>query len=544
MINNLFKDTYSMMRKKGEVSIYVFAKFFMSEHLKYLPSKAHLEIYDLLYEITQKRNCKLAIAAPRDFGKSTLVTLIYIIWSICYEKEKFIVILSNTSSQAKQILENIRKELSENQRLKAAFPEIFETEGRPKPPRWTQNDIVTRNGIEVLAAGSGQQIRGRKHGSYRPSLIIADDLESAENNFSNESREKQKNWFAKSILRLGSEETNYFFVGNLYHPHCLLSEYIDPQLNPGWIYRVYRVVIKWPTRADLWEKWRNIYRGSEKFEGISGPEGALKYYQANKVAMDEGAELLWPERHTLYGLMVVREENEISFMSELQNSPLDSKECLFNTDDLQYWTNTYPTVEDLLHALGDNAEFYGACDPSLGSQNLKGDYSAIIVLARDKRDGVLYIIEADIKRRTPDETIESILAYYERYHFINFGLETNQFQKIMLTRLEEKGKKQGLYISLVQFNNTTDKVKRIQSLQPLVKNGTIKFSKYHKLLLEQARDFPKGAFDDGLDGLEMTVRTAEEPGKFQVFICGGGIDDSNWYNDYRKNFGWPPLGFN
>jgi predicted phage terminase large subunit-like protein len=536
MINNLLKDMYSMMRKKGEGSIYTFAKFFMSEHLKYLPSKAHREIYDLLYEITHKRNCKLAIAAPRDFGKSTLVTLIYIVWSICYEKEKFIVILSNTASQARHILENIRKELSENQRLRAAFPEIFETEGRPKPPRWTQHDIITRNGIEVLAAGSGQQIRGRKHGSHRPTLIIADDLESAENNFSNESREKQKNWFGKSILRLGSEETNYFFIGNLYHPHCLLSEYVDPQLNPVWISKVYRVIIVWPARADLWEKWRNIYRGREKFGEANGLEGALKYYQANKEAMDEGAVLLWPERHTLYSLMIAREENEISFMSELQNSPLDSKECLFNTDELQYWTNTYPTVEDLLHALGDNAEFYGACDPSLGSQNLKGDYSAIIVLARDKRDGVLYIIEADIKRRTPDETIEDILAYYKRYKCINFGIETNQFQKMMLTQLEEKGRKQGLYISLEQFNNTTDKVKRIQSLQPLVKNGTIKFSKYLKLLLEQARDFPKGAFDDGLDALEMAVRTAEEPGKVQVFVCGR--DDENWLRDYQRNFGW------
>jgi predicted phage terminase large subunit-like protein len=541
MINNLLNEVYSRMREGGKESIYAFAKFFMSEHLKYPPSKAHREIYDLLYEITQKRNCKLATAAPRDFGKTTLVTLIYIIWSICYEKEKFIVILSNTASQAIKILENIRKELSENHRLRSAFPEIFETEGRPKPPRWTQHDIITRNGIEVLAAGSGQQIRGRKHGSYRPTLIIADDLESAENNFSNESREKQKNWFGKSILRLGSEETNYFFIGNLYHPHCLLSEYVDPQLNPAWISRVYRVIIAWPVQSNLWEKWRNIYRGREKFGEANGPEGALKYYQANKGAMDEGAVLLWPERQTLYGLMIEREENEISFMSELQNSPLDSKECIFNTNDLQYWTNTYHTIEDLLHALADNAEFYGACDPSLGSQNLKGDYSAIIVLARDARDGVLYIVEADIKRRTPDETIEDILAYYKRYKFINFGIETNQFQKMMLTQLEEKGRKQGLYISLEQLNNTTDKVKRIQSLQPLVKNGTIKFSKYLTLLLEQARDFPKGPFDDGLDALEMAVRTAEEPGKVGVLICGGGIDDSNWYNNYRKNFGWPPL---
>jgi predicted phage terminase large subunit-like protein len=297
---------------------------------------------------------------------------------------------------------------------------------------------------------------------------------------------------------------------------------------------VLKAIIEWPVKSDVWEKWRNIYNGREKYENICGPKAALKYYQANKKVMDEGAVVLWPERQSLYSLMVAYEENELAFMSEMQNSPRDAKDCIFNTDDIQYWTDRYPSVEDLLHALGDNAEHYGACDPSLGSQNLKGDYSAIICLVRDKRDGVLYVIEADLKRRTPDETITDILAYYKRYQFIKFGLETNQFQKLMMTQLEEKGRKAGLYISIEQFNNTVDKVKRIQNLQPLVKSGTIKFSRHHKLFLEEVRDFPRSAHDDGLDCAEMAVRTAEEPGQVQVFICGGG----SLYDDFDDNAAW------
>ena len=477
---------------------------------------------------------------PRDFGKSTLITLIYVVYAICYEKEKFIVVLSNTSSQAKQILENIRKELTENERLKAAFPNIFEADGRPKPPRWRQDDIITRNGVEILALGSGQQIRGRRHGAARPTLILADDVESPENTFSSESRDKLKEWFSKSVLRAGSESTNILYIGNLYHPHCLLCEYVNRELNPAWASKVYRAIISWPTHVDLWQGWRNIYSNRDKFENISGPEAALKYYEANKQAMDAGAVLLWPERHSLHSLMIAREENELSFMSELQNSPLDTRMCIFNADELHYWDNTYNCVENLLHAFGDNAEFYGACDPSLGGQNLKGDYSAIVIAMRDKRDGILYVIEADIKRRTPNETIDDILAYCQRYTFTRFAVEANQFQKMLYDQLVERARKQGKYAPFEQITNTSDKIKRIQALQPLVKNGTIKFANHLRLLLEQMRYFPKGKHDDGLDALEMTVQVAaEKPRTITVTIVGDERDD--WYGDYRRNMGFPKI---
>ncbi len=537
MINNLLNDAYAVMRSAGEKSLYAFAKYFMLEHLKYPPSEAHHEVYGLLQGITQKRSCKLAIAAPRDFGKSTLITLIYVVYAICYAKEKFIVILSNTSSQAKQILENIRRELTENERLRKAFPHIFEADGRPKPPRWRQDDIVTRNGIEILALGSGQQIRGRRHGSSRPTLIIADDVESPENTFSSESRDKLKDWFTKSVLRAGSESTNILYIGNLYHPHCLLSEYVNQELNPGWDSKIYQAVIAWPVNVGLWEKWRNIYNNREKFDNSGGPEGALNYYRANKQAMDEGAVLLWPERHSLYNLMIAREDNELSFMSELQNSPLDSKTCIFNTDELHYWDRVYSCTENLLHALDKNALFFASCDPSLGGQNLKGDYSAIVILARDKRDGVLYVLEADIKRRDPAETIDDILAYCQRYRFDRFAIETNQFQKMLYDQLVQRAAKQNKYVPFEQITNTSDKVKRIQALQPLVKNGTIKFCKHHRMLLEQMRYFPKGKYLDGIDSLEMAVRVSEEGSRELRFEVVGGEGD-NWRADYRRNFGW------
>jgi len=531
MYNRLKRDTYLLLRKRSEQSLLAFAKLFLPEYVTCPPSEAHKKIYSILERSTKLRGQKIAIAAPRDFGKSVLVTLIYVLHSICFMKERFIVLLSHTKGQAVQLLEHVRRECVENEKLKAAFPEIFQA----KPMLWKQNEIILPNNIKVLALGSGQQIRGRRYGSDRPTLVIGDDLENAESALSSKSQDRAKSWLNKSVLKAGTVTTNYLLLGNIYHPCSLLSGYLE---LPGWEHERFRSIIEWPTNTTLWDTWKNIYNSRIKHNEESGPEAALKFYIENQKVMNEGAKLLWEERHSLYQLMALKEEDEASFMSELQNEPFDPRDRIFNLEDLHFWSETYNSTEELLHRLGDNLEFYGACDPSLGTHSFKGDFSAIIVLARDKRDKCLYIIEADIKRRTLDDLLNDILAYQRRYKFVKFAVETNQFQKTLVKMLEDKAKAQGLYFSPEQIVNTTDKIKRIQGLQPLTKNGTIKFNKVHRKLLDECMYFPRGQHDDGLDALEMAVRTAEEElGEVKVMIVGG--DRNDWYGDYQKNFGWP-----
>lgn len=63
-------------------------------------------------------------------------------------------------------------------------------------------------------------------------------------------------------------------------------------------------------------------------------------------------------------------------------------------------------------------------------------------------------------------------------------------------------------LNLRKVQNTTNKRSRITALQPLVAQGMIRFSRRHTLLLEQLRQFPLGAHDDGPDALEMAVSAA------------------------------------
>ncbi len=129
-------------------------------------------------------------------------------------------------------------------------------------------------------------------------------------------------------------------------------------------------------------------------------------------------------------------------------------------------------------------------------------------LLRADRTGVLYVLDADIRRRKPDALIEDVIAFHRRREYQSFAMETNQFQKFLSDELERRSRQAGAYVPVRGIHNTTDKLGRIQRLQPLVSSGTLRFSRRQVTLLDQLRQFPMGAHDDGPDALEMAVSAA------------------------------------
>jgi predicted phage terminase large subunit-like protein len=529
------KEISMLRRNQSAKSIQLFAKTYLSHHFQYPLSQAHLEICDKLFDIMCNRGRKIAVGAPRSFGKSTAISLAYVIYALCYSKEHFIVIISETASQAEQLLENIKRELVENELLRQDFPEIFESFGMPKPPRWTQSQIETRNGIKVLALGAQQPITGRKYGKYRPTMIILDDVESAKKSYSLEAAENVNCWFTKSILKAGDETTNYIFVGTIHHPFSFFATHVK---SPVWERMIYKALISESKHPELWARCFNIKYGRENFDGKTGIDAALAFYFAMRVEMDEGIEILWPSRWAIFDLMNMRDDDPISFSAEFQNEPFDLLTAIFRLDLAEYWNRQYTSLEDLLHYLGDNADFYLACDPCTGQNLIHGDYCAIIVIARDRRDGCLYVIAADIERWDLNKTIEDILAYARRYTFTKVGVEADGFQGVALRQLEQEARKRGIYLPLEPIKSAgRNKQKRIQTIEPVIRVGSLKLNENHKLLLEQLQFFPRAKHDDGPDALEMCVRLAEEPGKVETFTIGEDRD-YDWTSDYRKNFGW------
>ena len=55
---------------------------------------------------------------------------------------------------------------------------------------WKSGTIKTTNRVKVDAVGSGKKLRGRKNRSWRPDLIVLDDIENDENVNTPEQRKK------------------------------------------------------------------------------------------------------------------------------------------------------------------------------------------------------------------------------------------------------------------------------------------------------------------------------------------------------------------
>ena len=98
-------------------SLKMFAKTYFKEYCSSKNSRFHEETYEILQDIQKKRNQRVAIAAPREHAKSTIISLIYVLWAACYKQDRCIVIVSNTAKQAEDLLSDVRHAIRQNELL-------------------------------------------------------------------------------------------------------------------------------------------------------------------------------------------------------------------------------------------------------------------------------------------------------------------------------------------------------------------------------------------------------------------------------------------
>ena len=506
-VNILFANLRQQRRQIGAISPQAFAEVYLKNNCSAPFSKMHLELFQKLLDITNSRRAKIAIAAPRGHAKSTIVSLVYVLWCILYLKEHLILIVSNTESQAKTLLKDIKHQLKTNPLIRSDFPELCGK--NPKP--WRDNKIQLPNRAMICVYGAGQSIRDIRNDKYRPGLIIADDLENEEKVESEEQREKLRSWFSGTLLNTGHPDTNVIVIGTILNHNSLLANLVDLERTPGWDGKTYKAIEKFSYYPQSWERWSAIFRSRDEYKGKTGPDAAKKYFRFKRARMLRRTKVLWPQWESYYDLMVMREtEGDIFFQREKQNCPLDPRQCIFKKENMLFWDDEFRDTQHLIEAIGRHGRFYGACDPAMG-RTAKGDYTAIIVLLKDIRTNILYVIAADIIHCAPDATIQKIIQYADIYCFSQFAVESNNFQQLMVDDLQRRLREKGRPLKINSLQHSSQKRSRICSLEAYVSQGLLRFNSKHQDLLRQLTQFPMAKNDDGPDALEMAVETARKP---------------------------------
>jgi len=300
-----------------------------------------------------------AIAAPRGDGKTTRLE-IGVLWGVMTGAHQYAVLLTATGSHAPKRTGSLKTELLTNDLLAADYPEVchpirrmagivnrcrgLHLDGDPCWPGgsespWSKQRLVLPtiagsacSGAICESAGVLEAVRGlnfaRADGTVaRPTVALIDDPQTDRTSKSVLQSEERESAIAAGILHLpGPDEAIAALLAcTVIRPGDMADQMLDRERHPAWHGIRKKLLYKWPSRMDLWDKYAEIYR-DDLSAGGDGSK-ATTFYRRNRKAMDRGAKVAWKYRFAkgelsaLEHAMRLYYRDRTSFFSEMQNEP-------------------------------------------------------------------------------------------------------------------------------------------------------------------------------------------------------------------------------
>lgn len=439
----------------------VFAHLFFPHHLKQGSAPFHRELYELVRELSSYKAegttmRKLAVAAPRGHAKSTLISMIYVCWLVCFKIRDFVLLISDSEDQAAMLLDAVKSEFEGNEKLRGVFGDLVGSV-------WGAYGIETKNGVKVMCRGAGQKIRGLKYKESRPGVVIVDDVESDVGVETEDSRIKLKRWFYGAVLPCGGPDCVFMVIGTLLHEDSLLANLLEAK---GWV--------------------------SKRYDAEEGENG----------------DTLWPTRFTRERLNEIKEEyasqNQVHvYFREYRNLFIDTENATFQRKFFIHWTEK----EWDEYALKTITRTFLTVDPAY-TRTGKSDFTAFVVASTDHQNK-LYVRKVVKERLSLTDLmrlwIKLHLAYRPTYH----GAQNIDWTKSLETPLREEQRRCGVFFPvrvLPTYAKTIgmyNKEARIEQLAPRYATGNIIHVGPQTELEEQLLSFPRGKNDDIPDALAM-----------------------------------------
>lgn len=471
---------------------------YLPHYVRDTPSQLHRDLAADLRDLSTHRGQRRNWVAPRSSAKTTWLSKAYPLYGALEGIEPLTLLTADASELSQTFLDAIKTELELNPAIRRDYPQAA-----GKGPVWQARRIRLRNGCEIVARGAGGRVLGLTARARRPTLVVVDDGNKRNDAYSPMMRKRRLEWFAKDILPIGEPDTNFIVAGTAIHREALVC-----QLRAGgWTTRSYKALLHDPNDWDLWQAWERL------LTNLSDPhreQTARAFYDAHRSAMDAGCELLWPERLTLYQLMVYRCLNgEQAFKSEYQDDPGTPEGAEWPAELFDwpgFWFDDWPPNLELKII---------ALDPSKGADAESGDWQAHALLGLHK--GTLYL-DAVMKHETPEEmclrTCEVARAWFQvDGRPVDFVVvEDNGTMGLIGTAVRLATERAKLLLPWESLTQTDPKPLRIRKASPYLhtKRIRVRNTPGGRMLVEQWREFPFGSHDDGPDAAGTAIRKAEE----------------------------------
>lgn len=426
------------------------------------------------WELCCTNNKYVALAAPRGHAKSTAITLGYGLATLLFRERKFMILVSDTESQASLFLGTFKQELQENEALIELFGLKKDEKGLVKFSKDTETDIIVEfedgHKFRIIAKGAEQKLRGLIWNGSRPDIVLGDDMENDELVMNKDRREKMKRWFRGALMPVLSQHGIMRLVGTILHMDALLETFMP---NPNDKQTVVEGLKMYSKRRTLWKsiKW--------------------------KAHNDDFTEILWPQRFTAEGFAALKEDFVKDGMADVYsqeylNVPIDESSTYFRRADF------LPIREE---DKTKNLLYYITADLAI-SEKERADYSVFIVAGvdEDKRIHIKNIIRDRLDGR---EIVDTLIALQRLYDPVAVGIEDMQVSKSIGPFLNEAMLTANVFLNLYPLKHGgKDKLTRSRSIQARMRAKGVKFDKdseWYQRFEDECMRFPRDKHDDQVD---------------------------------------------
>lgn len=499
----------------------------------------HEEIMDLATHKNEsewegRRNLNtLVLAAPRNHSKSTLITFLYVIWSLVTQRKFFTVVISDIARISVSHTRNIKEEFESNDKLRNDWGIVLgrdwdqlDNSVRGEKEKWTDEEFVIgfrkwdkqgnhwsgelEDRAKVLARMANNPLRGLRFGHRRPDLVIADDLENDELVDTPVQRQKLASWWDSAVEPMIEPPPigQIILVGTVLHYGSLLNQMLS--------------------RSDLY-----VTRRYQAIVSKEMPDGTREQTP------------LWPERFSMERLMSIKQKNTLAFQKEYMNEPRDDTTRTFRSSWIQWYDANdlgYKTSTRKWYFRGRPLSFFTGVDWTVGKDDA-ADFFSIVMIGKTLDNDIIVFDIANEKIDVANQ-VNRIIQQNQSYPITMNGVEGNGFQHVLVQQILRRS-----LIPIREIRHVSRKRKqiRIEGMSPLFEQGKIFLRKcterevsreqntgepkseegffhdelrsvvihpeFHKFY-EQLMTYPRSENDDMLDALEMALEVSRNDKKF------------------------------
>lgn len=458
----------------------VFCKVFFPERFTSNFSVLHDKIFDVI----DSKAPRVAIAAPRGIGKTSIVGLGLAGKQILFQDSKFIPYVSKSFDSSLLQTENLKIELGSNLLIKQVFGDINTVGAEAFDKNFSKKSWVARFsdasiGTLVYPRGSNQQIRGILYRNARPDFFIFDDFEDPDEVMNEELRAKLKiKFFADFMKAVSRVDKNWriVYIDTLKHEDALLQTLLD---SPEWE----------TIRLELCDDDLN--------------SNAPEFISTEEIKEEH-------EAHKRNGLLDV-------FYREYRNLPISSEDAVFRPERFKYFSEDGDKLR--VFRQGDKPELLLTknltniilVDPAKTVKLSSAD-SAVVVVGVDRTSKSLFVRNVVAGKMEPDQLLDAMFSQVVTYNAMVLAVETTGLDRWISQPIENEMRVRSIFPIYYSLSASgSKKAERVASLSPYYNLGYIYHNKSCCQKLEsQLLMFPRSKLWDVMDCLSHVIKVMDE----------------------------------